>query len=200
MPSEEKFTAETIKTLLGKPRLMPGESEESYQQLWDAFVKEHQPETLDEWLDVDQLAMKQWEQGRLRQCNTALIESAMWEALKNLLVDLYAGAGSPAGMSSTNEPARLARDCYFGNSDEKKRASAIIRALGINNEHVLAEALRMRAAGTISFDRMDHYRANSKRALRKNLQSSAGSKKKLLASQSISKMPVANVGSELMGQ
>ena len=176
MPSEEKFTAETITTLLGKPRLMPGENEEAYQKLWDAFVKEHQPETLDEWLDVDQLAMKQWEQGRLRRCSTALIESTMVQALQSLLQKLYnIASNTPKSMPALdkieNVPGRLAREYYFGNSEEQKRATGKVRACGINEEHILAEALQMRAAESMCFDRMDNHRTNSKRAIRKNLQS-----------------------------
>ena len=80
MTPEKKFTAETIRALLGEPRLMPGESEENYQKLWEAFVEDYQPETLSEWLDVDHFAHGSiagviWMQVIPRQ----LSERAVWQ-------------------------------------------------------------------------------------------------------------------------
>ena len=67
-------TAEQMKALFGPPPLVRGESEEQYWKWWEAFVEEHKPKTLSDWVEVNDLANKQWEQGRLRRCNPALIE------------------------------------------------------------------------------------------------------------------------------
>jgi len=138
------------------------------------FAVEYQPESLSEWLDVHQLVTKHWEQERLRRSNSALVESALSRALRKLLQPLNAvGAFDPtthhSSISIANNPMKIAHEYYAGNAEERKRAVAKVMAWGITDEHIMAEALQMRAAELILLDRMDNYRANSKRSIQKNL-------------------------------
>ena len=82
---DRETTAEQIKDLLAAPRLVKGESEEAYWKWWSAFVEEYKPRSLSEWFEVNDLAHKQWEQDRLWRCNSAMIEGALFQALKNLV-------------------------------------------------------------------------------------------------------------------
>lgn len=167
MSSNRKFTAEEIKLLVGPPRLIRGESAEDYGKWWSAFVELYEPETLPEWLDVNQLAVKRWEQERLRECNSALVDGTLIEALKNLLRPLNSqNLHNP----DTFLPHKTAHDYYFGDEEAKREARVQLEMLGVTDDQILAEAMQICARPLAMFDKLDDYRTNAQRALRKELE------------------------------
>ena len=165
MSSNQKFTADQIKEMVGTPRLMQGESEKAYWMWWEAFAEERKPECLSDWLDVNQLAIKNWEQERLNRCNTALLDSALRTALRHLLIRFV----SPLSGGLITVPETVARDYYGDDEEAREEAREEVAACGITDDHILAEAIQMRGKELLLFDRMDNHRANAKRALQKEL-------------------------------
>jgi len=176
MPLNEnqKITADQIKALLGAPRLIRGESEEAYWQWWSAFVEQYKPDSLSDWLEVNDLAIKHWEQNRLRRYNSALVDGALIAALKNLLRPLQAvnvfnpTADSPLD-AIKNNATKIAHEYYAGNDQERRRAREKVEAWGIGDDQIIAEAMQLRGNAMLLFDRMDNYRAGAKRAHQKEL-------------------------------
>jgi hypothetical protein len=168
----QKLSVEQIKKLLGPPLLIRGESEEDYWNWWDAFVAQYEPESLTDWLDVDQLATKHWEQERLKRSNTALLDSVMCKALASLLADYTTTA---TVTEHAKEPLsfidhfRLAKDYYSGEGDAQEFAGRIVEEFGITDDQIIAKAMQLRGDAMIQFDRMDNYRTTAKRALLKRL-------------------------------
>ena len=142
MSSSQTFTEDQIQELLGPPRLIRGESEEAYRKWWSTFVKAYNPQTLPDWLEVNQLAVKNWEQGRIRRSNSAVIEGAMVEALRSLLIPIVAGDISNL---VGNRSARLAHDYFGRNNDKRRRARAEVAGLGVSDDQIVAEAMNLRA-------------------------------------------------------
>ncbi len=161
MPSNQKFTADQIKELVGTPRLIQGESEKAYWMWWEAFAEERKPECLSDWLDVNQLATKHWEQERLNRCNTALVDSALRPALTHLLRPFVSALSG----GCITVPEKVARDYYADDEEAREK----VADCGITDDHILAEAVQMRGKELLLFDRMDNHRANAKRALQKEL-------------------------------
>jgi hypothetical protein len=152
-------TADQIKALLGAPPLMRGESEEDYWKWWLAFAEEHEPKRLSDWLEVNELAQRHWEQRRLRRYGPALVEGALVEALTDLLRPLHIGG----------IPLKVAHD-YFGNDAKaKQRARETVTTYGITEEQIVAEAMQKRGSALLVLDRMDNHRANASRLLRKEI-------------------------------
>lgn len=145
--------------------MIRGESEGNYWKWFTAFAEERQPEGLFDWLEVRDLAIKQWEWDRLQRCNSALIEGVLFEALKNLLRPLC----MPLVSDGISSAARIAYNYYLGDDEEREQAREKVEAWGITDDQILAEAMQMRAKELVVFDRMDSYRENSKRAHRKSL-------------------------------
>jgi hypothetical protein len=166
MPTDRKYTAEEIKQLMSPPRMIRGETEEAYWKWWSAFVDSYQPERLSDWLDVNQLATKQWEQERIQRSNAALVDATMIEALKNLLRPLQSQMTHGLGIL---HPHKIAHDYYFGDEQERQEASAELEIHNITDDQILAEAMQICAGSLIMFDRLDGYRTNAKRALQKEL-------------------------------
>ena len=167
MPIDDnrEITVERMKAMLGPPPLIVGEDEESYWKWWSVFVEEHQPKRLSDWLEVNDLAHKQWEQDRLRSCNSAIIEGVLYKALKNLLRPFC----NPLSSNELHLPENLARGCYFGDDEDRKEARADVEAWGITDAHIIAEAMGMRRDALLLLDRMDSHRSNARRLLLKDL-------------------------------
>jgi hypothetical protein len=88
-----------------------------------------------DWLEVNDLAIKHWEQNRLRRCNSALVDGALIAALKNLLRPLHAVnvfnpiADSPRD-AIENNATKIAHDYYAGNDQDRRRAREKVEAWG----------------------------------------------------------------------
>jgi hypothetical protein len=160
MNENEELTADKIKALMGPPPLMKGENAEEYWKWWSTFVKGYAPKCLSDWLEINELAHKHWEQRRLRRWASALIEGAVVRALSDMLVQ----RGHNAIFVQ-----KAARD-YFGSDPKAERAAReTVGKYGITDDQILAEAMRIRGNEMLLIDRMDSYRANSSRLLRKEI-------------------------------
>jgi hypothetical protein len=166
MPLGRKYTSDEMKNLLGAPPLIRGESEKAYWIWWYQFVDAHKPLYLQDWLDVNQLAAKHWEQERLRRCNAALVDGALIEALTNLLRPLRSEVLHGHKILQIH---KIAHDYYYGIENDKREAAVELETHGITEEQILAEAMQIRAPALVMYDRLDNYRTNSKRSLQKDL-------------------------------
>jgi len=156
MSNNQELTVDQVKALLGPPPLMLGESEDEYWKWWTAFVEPDKPKSFLAWLEVNELAYKEWEQKCLRLYRPALVKHKLMSALTSLLRGLYGGI-----------PEKVAKD-YFGNdAKEQRKAREIVASYGITEEQIGAEAMVMRGADMLILDRMDSNRASASRPLRK---------------------------------
>lgn len=164
MPTDDdqEMTAEQIKALLGAPCLIRGESEEAYWKWWSAFVEEHKPKTLSNWLEVNDLANKHWEQDRLRRCNSAILDGVMVSALRSLLTPFQTISFSAVKMTSVAQE-------YYADDKDGRTARTKVAECGITDAHILAEAMLQRRDALLLLDRMDSHRSNSRRLLLKDL-------------------------------
>jgi hypothetical protein len=153
-------TADQMKALFGPPPLVRGENEEQYWRWWATFVEEHKPKRFSDWIEVNDLANKQWEQGRLWRCSPALIEAALPKALIKLL--------RPFDMTAVHHA--VAHNYYAGNDKDRREAREKVAKWGITDDQIMAEAIQMCSSGLIALDRMDNYRANARRKLLKDIE------------------------------
>jgi hypothetical protein len=121
-----------------------------------AVVEPDKPKSFRAWLEVDELAHKEWEQRGLRRYRPALIKQAWVSALRSLLDPIHDGVS-----------LAVAED-YFGNDAKKQKAAReTVRKYGITEDQIVAEALAKRGDEMLILDRMDSNRANASRHLRK---------------------------------
>jgi hypothetical protein len=153
----QELTVDQVKALLGPPPIMPGESEEEYWKWWTVFVEPDKPKKFLAWLEVNELAHKEWEQKRLRRYRPTLVRRGRIAALTSILQ-----SGFHDGI-----PLKVAKD-YFGNdATEQRKAREIVASYGITEEQIVAEAMVKRGAEMLILDRMDSNRASTSRQLRK---------------------------------
>jgi hypothetical protein len=155
--ANQELTLDQAKALLGPPPIMLGESEEEYWNWWAAFVEPDKPKRFFAWLEVNELAHKEWEQNRIRRSRPALVKRAMISALSSILF----------GVRHSGIHSKTARD-YFGNdATEQREAREIVASYGITEEQIVAEAIVNRGDAMLILDRMDSNRASASRHLRK---------------------------------
>jgi hypothetical protein len=163
--ANQELTVDQAKAPLGPPPLMLGESEEEYWKWWTAFVEPDKPKRFFAWLELNELAHKEWEQKRLRHCRSALVKRVMISALYSILLSFHDGGVQFA----------TARD-YFGNDERKQReARNIVASYGITDEQIVAEAMAKRGGEMLVLDRMDNNRAGASRQLRRAIERRAES-------------------------
>jgi len=156
MSANQELTVDQVKALLGPPPLMLGESEEEYMKWWTAFVEPDRPKRFFAWVEVNELAHKEWEQKRLRQYRPALVNRSLITALNSILLRFYDGVS-----------IKIAKD-YFGNDATAQReAREIVASYGITEDQIVAEAIVHRGDDILILDRMDSNRANASRLLRR---------------------------------
>jgi hypothetical protein len=154
--ADEELTVDQVRALLGPPPLMLGESEEEYWKWWMAIVEPGKPKSFRAWLEVDELAYKEWEQRGLRRYRPALVKKAWISALQSLLDPIHDGVSAAVA------------EAYFGNDAKKQKAAReTVRKYGITEEQIVAEGLAKRGDEMLILDRMDSNRANASRHLRK---------------------------------
>jgi hypothetical protein len=69
-----------------------------------------------------------------------------------------------------NASSDIARFFYVGIGDTRHRAIVYVAECGITLDQIFAQAMQMRGAGLLMFDRMDVNRENACRALRKEME------------------------------
>jgi hypothetical protein len=107
---DQELTVDQVKALLGPPPLMPGESEQKYWAWWTAFVDPDKPKTFPVWLEVHDLAHKEWEQKRLNRYYAELVIPRQVLALASLL---------SAADQTLVFSARLEAEKYFSKDREE---------------------------------------------------------------------------------
>jgi hypothetical protein len=162
---QETQVISQMRVLFGKPPLIKGESEEDYWKLWEAFVEDIKPKRWPDWIVVNDLAHKYWEQLRLRRYSPALIEGACVEALASLLRPFFENTSA-----NQDIPPGIARNYYAGDTKAKKEAVRSLEKYGITLDQIFALAMQMRGSGLLMLDRMDGNRENACRALRKEIE------------------------------
>jgi hypothetical protein len=174
MSEDNGMTEDQFKSLVAAPPIIRGESEEAYWKWWKAFVAEHRPNSLSDWLDVNQLAIKSWEQERVNRCNTALVDNALRRALTHLLMPFnrMVAGGHIAS------PESVAHAYYSTDDEAREEARVKLAICGITDDQILAEAMQTRAKEMILLDRIDSSRSNAKRAIRKELDRRAEARRK----------------------
>jgi hypothetical protein len=154
--ADQELTVDQVRALLGPPPLMLGESQEEYMKWWTAFVEPDKPKRFFAWLEVNELAHKEWEQKRLRQCRPALVKRALITALSSILRVFHNGVS-----------IKVAKDYFSNDVMAQRSAREIVASYGITEEQIVAEAMVNRGDEMLILDRMDSNRANASRLLRK---------------------------------
>jgi hypothetical protein len=148
-----------LESLFGEPPLLEGEDPGLYSRLRSAVIDDHKPETLVDWIYVNDLVIKLWEEQRYRRASTALIRSGMLKAVEYFLKDIC--------LALVDEPEQVALKYFSTNPKERKEVTSLLAQHGITASELQAKAAQLEGPGVLMFDRMIAARESGRRLLRK---------------------------------
>jgi hypothetical protein len=151
-------------SLFGQPPLLEGEDREAYLALRSAVVEDRKPDGLMEWIGVNDLVNKLWEEQRYRRASTALIRSGTLKAIEYFLKDIcLALFDEPSQMV----PEQMALKYFSTDPKERKEVTSLLAQHGITDSEIQAKAAQLEGPGVLMFDRMVAARESGRRLLRK---------------------------------
>jgi hypothetical protein len=165
MQADQAVTADQFRSLIGDPPLMKDESVEEFSMWWRAFVAEYEPMRLSDWYEVNEFALKHWEQRRISRCASARVNGGLISALRELLT---------AHKMGVLAKGTTAEDYYCDNEKKKREAREIVEGYGITDDQIRAAAMRRFSKELSIFDRMKNYRASANRSSRRDMDRRAG--------------------------
>jgi hypothetical protein len=160
-----------LESLLGPPPLLEGEDHAAYLALRAALIEDRRPETVMDWIHVQDLVTQLWEEQRYRRASAALIRGAMLAAVEYYLQEIeksdfpnFAGGFK-----------RKATQYFSTNPKERKEVISLLAQYGITPSEILAKAAQLESHGVLTFERLVSSRVNGRRMLRKEAERGAGS-------------------------
>jgi hypothetical protein len=148
-----------LESLLGQPQLLEGEDREAYLALQSAVIEDRKPDRLMEWIGVNDLVIKLWEEQRYRRASTALIRSGTLKAIEYFLKDIC--------LALFDEPSQMAMKYFSTDPKERREVTSLLAQHGITASEIQAKAAQLEGPGVLMFDRMVAARESGRRLLRK---------------------------------
>lgn len=158
---------EALRGLIENLPLLEGENPDHFLSLLQSVVEDQNPKGIIEWLNSVDMAMKYWEELRLRRASTALIQGGMFKAVNFFLNQISVPDPNPMNFLSPqvfNET--LALKYFSKNPEEKKKVVAELAQHGITVSELQALAAELQAKPLQMFERMITARENGRRQLR----------------------------------
>jgi hypothetical protein len=148
-----------LESLFGAPPLLEGEDPELYSRLRSAVIDDHKPQTLADWIYVNDLVIKLWEEQRFRRASTALIRSGMQKAVEYFLKNIC--------LALLDVPEQMALKYFSTDPKEREEITSLLAQHGITASEIQAKAAQLESGGVLMFDRMIAARESGRRLLRK---------------------------------
>ena len=155
----ENEMCDQFENLFGQPPLLEGEDKERYLRLRVAVVRDLKPESIFDWINVQDQVDKVWEEQRYKRAAAALINGGLLKALEYYLKAI--------SESPFEESSQLAVKYFSTSAKERKEVISLLAQHGITLAELHAKATQLEGAGVQMFDRMVAVRENGRRLLRK---------------------------------
>jgi hypothetical protein len=163
-PSEIKIPEE-LKGLFCEPPLLEGENPYLYWGLLGAVIDERKPRTVSDWIAVNDLVTKLWEERVFRRASNALIRSGIVKAVKDFLEEVRDGEPGLKRMDASSLHGAVK---YFSKeSKERNEARTHLERYGITAAELHAKSAQDNSEALQMFERMIASRERGRRKLRK---------------------------------
>lgn len=159
IPSEITIP-EDLKSLFYEPPLLEGEDPNLYWGLLGAVIDERKPRTVSDWIAVNDLVTKLWEERVFRRASNALIRGGTLSAVQHFLAEVRGGE------DRVKQIAEAAK--YFSDiSKERNQMRSRLAKYGITPAELHAKAFEQNSEALQILERMISSRERGRRKLRK---------------------------------
>ena len=154
-----------LRGLFCEPPLLEGEDPDLYWGLLAAVIDERRPVTPADWIAVNDLVTKLWEERVFRRASNALIRGGTLEALQHFLTEVSEGEQPP--MRLNDDPAHQACKYFSDKPKERNEIRSLLAQYGITQAELHAKAAQQNSDALQMFERMIASREQGRRKLRK---------------------------------
>lgn len=162
--SENKIPAQ-LRGLFCEPSLLEGEDPNLYWGLLAAVIDERKPVTPADWIAVNDLVTKLWDERVLKRASNALICGGTLEALQHFFAELIKGEQHLKRMD--DGPAHRAAKYFSDKPTERKEIRSLLAQYGITQAELYAKAAQQNSDALQMFERMIAARERGRRKDRK---------------------------------
>jgi hypothetical protein len=162
--AESKIPAQ-LRGLFCEPPLLEGEDPDLYWGLLAAVIDERNPVTAADWIAVNDLVTKLWEERVFRRASNAVIRGGMLGALQYFLAEVSKGEQQLTRL--IDDPAHRACKYYSDKPKERDEIRSLLAQYGITAAELCAKAAQDNSDALQMFERMIASRERGRRKLRK---------------------------------
>lgn len=135
---EKAWDGKSDLQISAQPVLFPGEDNETYESVREAFFQDLAPQSMYERTLVDDIVHLEWEKVRHRRLRDALILAVAWAETMTALKQAYSKDEAPERAASK---ARADADAFVrGNAQEHQQAIKLLRAVRREPDEIMAVA------------------------------------------------------------
>lgn len=158
--------------LFVEPVLLSGEDPSLYWNMVCAAIDEHRPETLLDWIALNDLVTKLWEERAFRRASNAIIRGGQRRAVQQFMTEILPGEHGVERLKKMDDTADHRANRYF--SEIKKDNEEIRSQLakyGITEAELLARSAQNNSDAILMFEGILSSRERSRRKLQKEIRS-----------------------------
>lgn len=169
--------------LFVEPVLLEGEDPRLYWNVVSAAIDEHQPASVLDWIDINDLVTKLWEERFHRRAANAAIRAGQRTAVEQFVTEIIPGDGR---VKATNMAAREAHKYFTASKQEREEVRSQLGAYQMGEAEVLARSAQNNSDAIKMLEGMVSSRESTRRKLQKEMRrrrSSQGGNQKHVTTQ-----------------
>ncbi|MDH2404336.1 hypothetical protein QCM77_30935 [Bradyrhizobium sp. SSUT18] len=160
--------------LFVEPVLLKSEDPKLYWNMVSAMIDEHRPKSLLDWIELNDLVTKLWEERVLRRATNAIIRGGQRLAVEQFLTEIR--PGEDGLNSAANKAERRANKYFSANKKESDETRSQLAKYEITEAEILARSAQNNIDAILTFEGMMSTRERSRRKLQKEIRTRRSSR------------------------
>jgi hypothetical protein len=143
-----------------------GEDPRLYWNMVSAAIDEHQPASVLDWIDINDLVTKLWEERFYRRATNAAIRAGQRTAVEQFVTEIIPGDGR---LKAANMAAREAHKHFTASKQEREEVRSQLAAYQMGEAEVLARSAQNNSDAIKMLEGMVSSRESTRRKLQKEM-------------------------------
>ncbi|QPF90222.1 hypothetical protein [Bradyrhizobium commune] len=153
--------------LFVEPVLLEGEDPSLYWNILSAMIDEHRPESLLDWIALNDLVTKLWEERTYRRATNAIIRGGQRLAVEQFLTEIP--PGEDGSKSQVGKADRWANRYFSATKKEREEVRSRLAKFGITEAELLARSAQNNSDAILMLEGMVSSRERSRRKLQNEI-------------------------------
>ncbi|MDA9508714.1 hypothetical protein XI09_29575 [Bradyrhizobium sp. CCBAU 11386] len=156
--------------LFVEPVLLGGEDPGLFWNMVSAMIDEHRPETLLDWIALNDLVTKLWEERVFRRATNAIIRGGQRLAVQQFMSEILPGEHRVERLKKADDTADHRASKYFSeNKKEYEEIRSQLAKYGISEAELLARSAQNNSDAILMFEGIVSSRERSRRKLQNEI-------------------------------